>query len=101
MHVARSDLKPMLCRDNTDMTYTVFIQYKDGDKYVDSFDVDKRINHPTIGMLVGGIEHTVSWVQFELYCGESKKPVLITPQIVLPKDLVKKDDLNYYYYVDW
>lgn len=101
LHLVRKDLKPMSCPDHAEMTFTVYIQYKDGEKFVDTFDVDKKANHPTVGMLKGGIERTIAWVQFKLYCGETDKPVLVTPQIILPKDLVKKDDLNYYYYVDW
>ncbi|HAK61211.1 MAG TPA: hypothetical protein DCO77_12665 [Nitrospiraceae bacterium] len=55
-------------------------------------------DHPLI-KYIPGMEQDFLWVQFSLYCGISKKPVLVTPKITT-KDFVKKDERNYYYFVD-
>lgn len=100
VHLVRKDREPMSCEGGAEMTYNFRIRYRDGDQYEHVFEVDKEIGHPTAGMLPGSIERTVAWIQFEVYCGDSQDPVLVTPRINLPKGLEKKDDWNYYYYVD-
>lgn len=101
VHLVRRDRKPLVCPDNQEMTYTVHIQYRDGETYEEAFAVDGEPDHPTIGMLPGAIDRTVAWIRFEIYCGDSKKPVHVTPRIPLPEGLERTDDWNYTYYLDW
>ena len=52
------------------------------------------------GILAGSIESgRVSWIQFYVYCGDSKDPFLVTPRIT-QKDLRKVGKAAYLYIVE-
>ena len=52
------------------------------------------------GILEGSIESgRVPWVQFYVYCGDSKEPFLVTPKIT-QKDLRKVGKATYLYVVE-
>ena len=71
---------------------------KDGYKGEDTFSVDRR-DHIFIRTIGGYIEQKILWMQFKVYCADSKEPFYVTPQLTA-KDFVKEGDRDYYYYVD-
>jgi hypothetical protein len=79
---------------------------KDAYQEENTFIVDPSAGWPSTNLdrikvtdIAGSLESgRIRWVQFHVYCGQSKEPFLVTRKLTA-RDFVKQDRRNFYYFV--
>ena len=113
IYIEHPNGQPVLCEGGSETTYEALIAvtHPDNRKEV-LYEERVRItvdpqggalstspDRVSVGILAGSIEAgRVPWVQFYVYCGDSKDPFLVTPRIT-QKDLRKVGKAAYLYVV--
>ena len=106
--------QPVLCEDGRETTYEVLFAVTHPDNRKELL-YEERVrltvepqggslatspDRVSAGILASSIESgRVPWVQFYVYCGDSKDPLLVTPRIT-QKDLRKVGKAAYLYVVE-
>ena len=114
VYIERPDGQPVLCEDGRKTTYEALfaVTHPDNRKellYEERVRLDVEPqggalstspDRVSVGILAGSIEGgRVPWVQFYVYCGDSKDPFVVTPRIT-QKDLRKVDEASYLYVIE-
>jgi len=105
VHLVEKDKKPFLCPNEEDTKFRYVKMNKSGAKEDHMVTVDPRegpfSTQPSsveVGIIAGSIEVTMLWMQFTVYCGDSKEPFYVSPQLT-EKDFMKEGKRDYYYYI--
>ena len=114
VYIERPDGQPVLCEDGRNTTYEALfpVTHPDNRKEIlyeervrltvepEGGALSTSPDRVSVGILEGSIEFgRVPWVQFFVYCGDSKEPFLVTPRITR-KDVRKVGEAAYVYVVE-
>jgi len=105
--ITKKNYKPIICKNNKKMRYTIISCYKDGEQYASKLlkEIDRdrgcfstKSDQPVVVFIAGTLAIDLKWIQFKIYCGDSPVPCIITPKLTL-KDFKDKDSYTYCYFV--
>ena len=108
VELRRQDLSPVLCPAAEQTRFSAAFLTRgstEPEQYSSGVEprggaLATRPPHPLVGILAGSVEGgRLEWIQFEIFCGDSTKPFLVTPKIT-PRDLVKINQHTFRYIVD-